>query len=227
MARLHLLRVFCGDGGAEGNPLGVFLDGAQVPAGQRQAVAADLGFSETVFLDDDATGELRIFTPAVELPFAGHPTVGLAWLLAHEGRPLDALRPPAGEVPVRYEGERSFVVGDPSWPPQFHHEQFASAAAVDAIAAPPPEHGLYAAWAWVDETAGVVRARVFPVAAGMGEDEATGSAAVQLCSRLGRAIDIRQGRGSRLLARPVGGGRAEVGGATVLDDVRDYALPDA
>jgi predicted PhzF superfamily epimerase YddE/YHI9 len=225
MPRLHLLRVFCGDDGSCGNPLGVFLDGAQVAPAARQGVAADLGFSETVFVDDPVRGELRIFTPGVELAFAGHPTVGTSWLLAREGAPVAVLRPPAGEVPVRYEGERSFVVGDPSWPPPYHFDELGSAAAVEALAGPPPGHDLYGAWAWIDEAAGVLRSRVFPVHLGIGEDEATGSAAVQLCGRLGRPIDIRQGRGSRIVARPTGDGRVEIGGTTVLDDVRDYALP--
>lgn len=227
MARLHLLRVFCADDGSGGNPLAVFLDGAEVPAELRQAIAADLGLSETVFVDDRATGELRIFTPNAELPFAGHPTVGASWLLAREGAPVQSLRPPAGEVPVRYEGERSFVVGDPSWPPRFHLDQLASARDVEAIEGPSAEHGLYAAWAWIDEPAGVLRSRVFPVELGIDEDEATGSASVQLCAHAGRAIDIRQGRGSRILARPTDDGRVEIGGTTVLDDVREYTLPTA
>src|SRR5687767_1848156 len=48
---LHTLLVFLGPGGAGGNPLGVVLDGGDVPPAERQAVAADLGFSETVFVD--------------------------------------------------------------------------------------------------------------------------------------------------------------------------------
>ena len=61
-------------------------------------MAADLGLSETVFVDDAERLELRIFTPAVELPFAGHPTVGTAWLLAAERGPVPSLRVPAGEL---------------------------------------------------------------------------------------------------------------------------------
>ena len=71
-------------------------------------MAAELGLSETVFVDDARQGVLRIFTPATELEFAGHPTVGSAWLLAREGEPVEVLRPPAGEVPVRYaDGRRT------------------------------------------------------------------------------------------------------------------------
>ena len=102
---LHTLRVFLGADGGGGNPLGVILEGGAVPAARRQAVAADLGFSETVFVDDRETGALRIFTPAVELPLAGHPLVGTAWLLAHAG---DAGRdaPPAGGRRADVDGRR-------------------------------------------------------------------------------------------------------------------------
>lgn len=52
-------------------------------------------------MDDPGTGRLRIFTPAVELPLAGHPLVDTAWLLVHTGQPVAALPPPVGRVPVR------------------------------------------------------------------------------------------------------------------------------
>jgi predicted PhzF superfamily epimerase YddE/YHI9 len=55
---------------------------------------------------------------------------------------------------------------------------------------------------------------------GIPEDEATGGAAVRLCALLGRPLDIRQGRASRIRAHPAGGGIVEVGGAVALDEVR-------
>jgi predicted PhzF superfamily epimerase YddE/YHI9 len=223
MARLHLLRVFCDDDGRGGNPLAVFLDGAEVPAAARQAVAADLGLSETVFVDDAERGELRIFTPTVEMPFAGHPTVGAAWLMAAERKPVPSLRVPAGELRVRYEGGATFVAARPEWAPAFEWERLDSTTDVDGLSGPPGGRDHLGAWAWIDERAGTVRARVFPVRYGIAEDEATGSAAVLLCSRLGRELEIRQGRGSRILVRPLDGDYVEVGGASVLDDVRDYS----
>ena len=75
---LHVLRVFVGDGGAGGNPLGVFLNGGEVPEDERQGVAADLGFSEEVFVEDAGQGRLHIFTPKEELQFPGDPLVGMA-----------------------------------------------------------------------------------------------------------------------------------------------------
>jgi predicted PhzF superfamily epimerase YddE/YHI9 len=82
-----------------------------------------------------------------------------------------------------------------------------------------------ATWAWIDEAAGTMRARVFPVRIGIPEDEATGSAATKLCAHAGRPIDIHQGNGSRILARPAEDGFVEIGGRSVIDEVRDYELP--
>jgi predicted PhzF superfamily epimerase YddE/YHI9 len=62
---IHVLRVFCGPDGRYGNRLGVVLGGRAVAAEQdRQAEAARLGFSETVFIEDAVTGVVDIYTPA-------------------------------------------------------------------------------------------------------------------------------------------------------------------
>jgi predicted PhzF superfamily epimerase YddE/YHI9 len=223
VATLHVLRVFCDERGEHGNPLGVFLDGMEVPAARRQAVARELGFSETVFVDDAARGEIRIFTPGLELPFAGHPTVGAAWLLAREGEAAESLRPPAGEVAVRREGGLTYVAARAEWSPPWELIELGSPAEVDALDGPPGgrEDEIYL-WAWADEGAGTVRSRCFSLADGVGEDEATGSAAIMLAARLDRELTIHQGEGSRLYARPLGEGRSEVGGRVVLDELREH-----
>jgi predicted PhzF superfamily epimerase YddE/YHI9 len=222
MATLHVLKVFIGEGGTGGNPLGVFLEGHQVPHEQRQHVAADLGFSETVFIEDRELGELRIFTPGTELPFAGHPLVGSAWLLAEEGAAPQVLRPPAGEVAVRFEGELTFVSGRAEWAPPFEQVELGSPAEVEALEGPPDGHDLAGVWAWEDEEAGRVRVRVFALRVGVAEDEATGANAVRLATQLGRRITIRQGKGSLILAEPQPEGSVEIGGHTELVEVREY-----
>lgn len=228
MAELHVLRVFCADDGSWGNPLGVFRDGASVPQQERQAVATDLGFSETVFVDDPQRGEIRIFTPAVEIPFAGHPVVGTAWLLARGGGGVPTLRVPAGDVPVRVEGELTYAAGRPEWAPGIEFAQVDTPEEVEALHGPPDEGPReVGVWAWIDEDAGIVRERVFAEGYGIPEDEATGSAAVSLAALLGRELDIRQGRGSRILARPLDDGMVEIAGRVVLDEVRDYTGPAA
>jgi predicted PhzF superfamily epimerase YddE/YHI9 len=225
MAELHVLRVFVTPEGTGGNPLGVFLDGTAVPEGRRQAVAADLGFSETVFVDDPAAGAVRIFTPAAELPFAGHPLVGTSWLLARERTAVAVLRPPAGEVPTFTDGDGvTWIRGRAEWAPRMSFRQLADPGQVDALEEAPDGLGFVDCWAWEDEAAGRVRARVFAPAFGIAEDEATGAAAVRLVSRLGRPVTIRQGVGSLLLARPGPDGTAEVGGEVAQERVADYPL---
>jgi trans-2,3-dihydro-3-hydroxyanthranilate isomerase len=72
-----------------GNQLAVFPEGEGIDARTMQAIARELNISETVFVfrpsDPACTRKLRIFTPAAELPFAGHPTVGTAFVLAGIG----------------------------------------------------------------------------------------------------------------------------------------------
>jgi predicted PhzF superfamily epimerase YddE/YHI9 len=209
---LHVLRVFVNEDGEWGNPLGVFLDGKRVPEPERQGVAAELGFSETVFVDDRDSGQIRIYTPELELPFAGHPTVGTAWLLAKEGTPVEALHPPAGEVGVRYEDGLTYIAARPEWAPRFEYTRFNSPAEVRTLSGPPNGlHNTYA-WAWIDEAAGTILARSFVPEAGIPEDEATGSAALALCAELARPITVHQGHGSVLLCRPIDDDRVEVGG---------------
>ena len=213
---LHVLRVFVNEEGEWGNPLGVFLAGGLVAGPDRQSVAAKLGFSETVFVDDPAAGRLSIYTPQIELPFAGHPTVGAAWLLGREVAPVEALRPPAGEVGVRYAETLTYIAAKPEWAPRFDYRELDSPAEVRGLAASAQDANAYA-WAWIDESAGTIRARSFVPDAGIVEDEATGSAAIALCAQLGRPITIRQGRGSVLLCRPLADERIEVGGRVVLE----------
>jgi predicted PhzF superfamily epimerase YddE/YHI9 len=227
VAHLHVLRVFCAEDGTGGNPLGVFLDGPDVPEEARQAIAAELGYSETVFVDDRDRGAMRIFTPTVELPLAGHPLVGTAWLLREQGRPVDVLRPPAGEVGVRFEGELAFVSADPEWGPPFEFVEVASPAEVDALDGPPEGHELVGIWSRT-EAPDAIRERVFAPEAGVPEDEATGSAALRLVAQIGRPIQIRQGptAGSLIYARPLEGGRAEIGGRVELDFAGEWSPGD-
>jgi predicted PhzF superfamily epimerase YddE/YHI9 len=220
---LHVLRVFTTAEGAAGNALGVFAHVGAVEPAVRQATAARLGYSETVFVSDAARGELQIHTPAVELPFAGHPLVGSAWLLAD----LDVLRPPAGPVGARRDRERVWIDAEPAQAPAWDLRALPSAAAVDALAGAPDDAVHLCCWAWEDERGGEVRSRVFAPAYGVPEDPATGSASVVLCALLGRALHIRQGPPSsvsEIETRPLAGGRVELGGRVVLDERRTEVL---
>lgn len=90
-----------------GNPLAVVLDADELTGEQMQALARELGLSETIFVLEDA-GRLRIFTPGVELPLAGHPVVGASLELARRGRiPAEGrtvFRTGVGDTPVEVSG---------------------------------------------------------------------------------------------------------------------------
>jgi predicted PhzF superfamily epimerase YddE/YHI9 len=219
VSTLHVLRVFTDDRGEHGNPLGVFLDGGEISPAERQPIATELGFSETVFVDDAASGAIQIFTPAAEIPFAGHPTVGTAWLLAREREPVEVLRISPGEAGVRYGDELTYVEARAEWCPPFEYVEHSDAGAIDALDPGGATTDDYH-WAWLDRDAGLVRARGFYPRHAIREDEATGSAALALSVEFDRPIEVHQGEGSVIRARPLGEGRGEIGGRVVLDAVR-------
>jgi trans-2,3-dihydro-3-hydroxyanthranilate isomerase len=72
-----------------GNPLAVVIDAAGLSSSRMQAIAAEFNLAETTFVlppkDAARTAQVRIFTPRAEMPFAGHPNVGTAFVLAQEG----------------------------------------------------------------------------------------------------------------------------------------------
>ncbi|PJJ55137.1 PhzF family phenazine biosynthesis protein [Compostimonas suwonensis] len=225
---VDVVRVFTNEAGEHGNELGIVRSDAST-SGREQAIAAELGFSETVFVDElgrrlspddggsERTAVIRIFTPVAELPFAGHPSVGTAWWLAHEGSPVDVLLERAGDVRVRYDADRTWITGRASWAPHFEWMPLADPAQVDALDPAAVTAGHHYAYAWIDEEAGALRSRMFAPELGIAEDEATGAAAVRITTVLGRDLEILQGRGSRLSTRLGAGESVEVGGRTVAD----------
>jgi trans-2,3-dihydro-3-hydroxyanthranilate isomerase len=98
----------------EGNQLAVFTDARGLDDETMQALALEIGFSETTFVlppEEGGTVRIRIFTPATELPFAGHPCLGTAWVLAGSlQRDLLELETGRGIVPVELEREDSGMI---------------------------------------------------------------------------------------------------------------------
>jgi PhzF family phenazine biosynthesis protein len=126
----RLLNVFALPGDPlSGNPLCVFEDGRGLPAERMQALARQVNLSETTFVlppEAGGTARVRIFTPSVEMPFAGHPTLGTAAVVRALSRGAPprggegagdrvVLELPAGAVEVRAEGAR-FTLAAPRAP---------------------------------------------------------------------------------------------------------------
>jgi predicted PhzF superfamily epimerase YddE/YHI9 len=212
MATVRVLRVFTDTAGESGNPLGVVRRASGINRRRRQAIAAELGYSETVFVEDET--RIQIFTPSAELPFAGHPMVGSAWLLRQP-----VLHPPVGAVRTRVDGNEAWIMARADWSPQFERRELDAPATVDAFL--PPPAGNLQVWAWQDEGQGRIRARVFAPDFGIVEDPATGSAAIVLCAALGRPLAIDQGPGCQIETRPLKDGFVELGGRVADDGDRE------
>lgn len=94
----------------EGNQLAVIRDAADIPDKAMQQIAKEMNYSETTFIlsdeERDRGYDVRIFTPAEEVPFAGHPTLGTAFIIQQEiiGKPLESLvlNLKVGRIPVKF-----------------------------------------------------------------------------------------------------------------------------
>jgi trans-2,3-dihydro-3-hydroxyanthranilate isomerase len=213
MTAVRVLRVFTRDGRG-GNHLGVVEDPVGLDSSAMQAIAADLGYSETIFLDGT---RVRIFTPVAEMPFAGHPIVGAAWVLG-EGKDGAAgtMTIQIGEVEYSIADDRAWVSlpqpGVVTTEPESEATRFGLAPAhrgylvelplpylvfeyddCDVIGAATPDLGAVAASGAqlyiVAPCTDGIRARFFAPALGVDEDPATGSAAVALA-----AVRVAQGQ---------------------------------
>ena len=125
-----------------GNQLAVFTDGRDFDDRQMQEIARELNLSETVFVlppsTDEADVRIRIFTPSTELPFAGHPTLGSAFVL---GGPLQKivirLETASGVVPVELTRDGAEIVFGqmeqpiPSWEPVANADQILAAVGAE------------------------------------------------------------------------------------------------
>jgi trans-2,3-dihydro-3-hydroxyanthranilate isomerase len=130
----------------EGNPLAVVSDADDLPAERMQRIAREMNLSETVFVlraAGDADAWIRIFTPSVELPFAGHPTLGTALLLGEStGGDLIRLKTAAGLVRVELERRDGRVVAGrmqqpiPTWAPYDRADELLAALGVGASQLP-------------------------------------------------------------------------------------------
>ncbi len=116
-----------------GNQLAVFPCAEELNLGQMQSIAREINFSESTFVTGDPQNQIypvKIFTPTVELPFAGHPTLGTAWVLRHLKPTLATvtLSYTAGQIPVHFADTNDISV---VWMKQRTPEFLGTLAAAD------------------------------------------------------------------------------------------------
>ncbi len=248
MRHCYVLRVFT-RGEEGGNHLGVVTDVTGLSDAAMQQVAAELGFSETVFIDwrESQVPTVRIFTPAAELPFAGHPLVGAAWVLNVIGPGASDLDCAVGRMGLRRDAGMMWVDCPGNQPVQkvesssdtvvvsmplpYRLSRLAAPADVSAIQPAPDWDEVYV-WAWQDPGRSV-RARFFAQNFGIAEDPATGSAAVALAAALrheGRSqgeLEVHQGEEmghpSTIYLR-WDDRRTSIGGSVMKDEVRELTV---
>jgi predicted PhzF superfamily epimerase YddE/YHI9 len=152
-----------------GNQLAVVLDGRGLSTGAMQAIAKEMNFSETTFVlppeRPDTDARVRIFTPAEELPTAGHPTIGTTYAPARAG----IVAPPVDSLTLGlFRSPRAARSTVPSSRPTTY-DAFRRAAGLDDVPV-----FLFSAESRADN--GSVYSRMFAPGAGIQEDPATGSA---------------------------------------------------
>jgi predicted PhzF superfamily epimerase YddE/YHI9 len=209
---VEVLRVFTDHRGGHGNRLGIVAAGIRASERQRQALAYRLGFSETVFISGPGYANVGIYTPATRVPYAGHAAVGAAWWRARNGLAPPALRLSCGVCTTAELQGLTWVSARTAWCPSWRHVRLDQASDITSLTGPPQGHDAVQVWAFEDEEAGVIRARVFAGRFGVREDEACGSATQLLCARLARPLVVHHGAGSEIFVRPASPGWVELGG---------------
>ncbi len=217
-----------------GNPLAVVLQADGLTTAEMQAIAAEFGYSETAFVQAPTRpgfdARVRIFTPTMELAFAGHPNIGTALVLAEGDRTLrfqEGVGPVAVEVrdsTAEVRAPQAFrrigaasrdavasacglptaaIVGEPVVASCGTPFIVAETSSLDDAApmAPLTSHG--ALGILLHTPGDAVRARMFALAAGVPEDPATGSAALVLAGLLAE----QHGAGSWVIEQGAGLGR--------------------
>lgn len=252
MRHCYVLRVFTRDGEG-GNHLGVVTDVSGLSEQSMQNTATELGFSETIYIDwrDRETPTVRIFTPARELPFAGHPLVGASYVLNELGPGgVDTVECGIGQVTIGVDPERSWFETQLEQPVSVVTPTHGAKAA-NVVEMPLPytllEYGLgyeieeldpdndwpdmCLAWAATGEN--TVKARFFARDAGVIEDPATGSAATALAAVLqsrGQAANGRTIYQGEEMGSPSqidvawADGRVKVIGSVTKDEVRELEI---
>jgi predicted PhzF superfamily epimerase YddE/YHI9 len=220
MIHFHKIRVLCNDEGKFGEAHAIIVDEARaISPAERQAIAARLGFDETIFINDLATGNLSFFDTTKEVPFAGTAALAAAWFVNEHGdKPVDHLMCGSKNISTWQEAGLTWIATKLDTMPSWNVTQYGSPELVNAITpteARTLEHTMV--WAWKDMQKGTIQARTLASDWDIPEVEANGSGSMMLAVTLRRSLRIEHGEGSIILAELRPDGTVAIGG-TVVDD---------
>ena len=218
-----------------GNPLAVIPDAEGLTGEQMQSIAAEFNLAETTFVlppkDPNNTAHVRIFTPKSEMPFAGHPNVGTAFVLARLGRTGDrfVFEEGAGLVPLDLDRQivaqaaglqPGDIVGEPVVASTGNKFLFAELRSRETLRSASYNTEVFRKHLPMERTVGLhlyvtgadIQSRMFAPLFGVPEDPATGSANVTLIGLLA----LRDPRPDLTLSKTIGQG-VDMGRPSVLE----------
>jgi predicted PhzF superfamily epimerase YddE/YHI9 len=218
MTVVHMLRVFVDGEGEFGDIAPVVIDeGRKISDAERQALAVKLGAPETVFVNDIANANISIMHLQGEVDFAGTPALGVAWLLTKLARkPITMIKGRGGSIVISQEAGLTWVRADLATMPPWRHKQLNSAEEVECLTLQQTKSWAHTmAWAWIDETRHLIRARTFAADWDIPEAQGNGSGSMMLASMIHKPIELKHGDGSVIFARPTPNKCADIGGRII------------
>lgn len=218
MADAHFLRVFADNEDNFGDAASVVIDeGKHISDSERQEIAGGLNTGETIFVNDLANASISVIHPQGEIGFAGVGVLATAWLLTKlRGKPTEIMHARDGEIKTWQEDNLTWAKASLAIMPPWNYKQLTNPEAVDQIKLEDTKDWMHTmAWAWIDETKGLVRARTFATDWDIPEAQGNGSGSMVLAARLKRGIEIKHGQGSVIFAKPADNDCADIGGRVV------------
>jgi predicted PhzF superfamily epimerase YddE/YHI9 len=214
--------VFCDEKGHHGDKHGIIIDEEQkIHSDERQKIATDLGYAETIFINDIDAASISFFAKTEAIPFAGTAALAAARMLQRLSRKQPALlKTMDNAISLSFKGNEIWVDANISIMPRWNHLRLESVVEVERITLEESndlEHTMV--WAWSDRKNGVIRARTFAPDWMLPEVEANGSGSMILANRLDRRIVVIHGVGSKIFAESKSNDTASLGGRVAVNEM--------
>lgn len=199
---VHVVRIFVNESNEFGSSVGIVIDeGYTLSSSRRLEITRQLGFSETVFVNQIALGDMSIYSKQGEIAFAS-PLLGAVWFVEQQGKRLSTITCQSKFIDVLHDKGLTWLrLPDTSTLPPWDLHELPNPTEVDRLRQvdrSSNEHTLF--WAPMGQKMSTpqIRARTFAPGWGIPEEEANGSGSMLLAHRLGKSIDVLHGKGSHI-----------------------------